>query len=184
VNGRLEFVACLRQAWETHEAELLGFLEHRLGEREAAEDALQDVFLKSLLHGVRFCRVENPRAWLFAVARHTMVDQLRRRRAWVPLPEDLPSPDVESRLPVDELDACVRRNLVEMPPDDRDVIERCDLEGLTVRGYAQAAGLTLPAAKSRLLRARRRLREALIQNCQVRFDDNGQVCCHVSRGSG
>ena len=96
----------------------------------------------------------------------------------------MPSLDLESRLPVDELDGCVRRNLAEMPPDDRDVIERCDLEGLTVRSYAESAGLSLPAAKSRLLRARRRLREALIQNCQVRFDDSGHVCCHVPRGSG
>jgi RNA polymerase sigma-70 factor (ECF subfamily) len=57
------------------------------------------------------------------------------------------------------------------------------LQGHTVRAYAEANGLTLAAAKSRLLRARKRLRERLIENCQVRFDEAGQVCCHQPRDS-
>ncbi len=184
MNEATGTVDCLRRAWESHESELLRYLAHELGARDLAQDVLQDVFLKSMMQGTRFCSVENPRAWLFAVARRAMIDHLRGARAFEPVADDLPAIESDERRPVDELDGCLRRNLVELPPDDRDVIEQCDLAGTTVRAYADASGLTLAAAKSRLLRARRRLRAALILNCRVRFDDRGQVCCHVDREAG
>ncbi|KGG96365.1 hypothetical protein P245_06055, partial [Comamonas thiooxydans] len=83
--------------------------------------------------------------------------------------------------PVDELDACMELNLLALDAEDRHIIAACDLQGQTARAYAEANQLTLAATKSRLLRARKRLRESLILNCQVRFDDSGQVCCHTPR---
>ncbi|WP_018914832.1 sigma factor-like helix-turn-helix DNA-binding protein [Thiomonas sp. FB-6] len=62
---------------------------------------------------------------------------------------------------------------------DRDIVQRCDLDGLTVRAYAESAGLSLPAAKARLLRARKRLRDTLVQRCGVRFDHHGSARCHA-----
>lgn len=59
------------------------------------------------------------------------------------------------------------------------LIEQCDLQGLRQEMYAETQGLTLSAVKSRLLRARQRLRVEIVNNCQVRFDENGHVCCHV-----
>ncbi len=85
------------------------------------------------------------------------------------------------RAPEDELDACLARNLLELDATDRAVIQACDLDRLTVRAYAEANELRLATAKSRLLRARQRLRSNLVSNCQVRFDETGNVCCHVPR---
>lgn len=181
VSAAAPALDCLHRAWNTHEAELLAFLVQRSGDRDAAEDLLQEIFLKSMLQGKRFCAIEHPRAWLFAVARHALIDHLRLKKPLEPLPDELPVPEHEARSPVDELDGCLRRNLAELPFDVREVIEKCDLEGMTVRNYATLCGLTLPAAKSRLLRARQRLRKALVENCQVRFDETGQVCCHAPR---
>jgi RNA polymerase sigma-70 factor (ECF subfamily) len=59
------------------------------------------------------------------------------------------------------------------------VLRRCDLEGMKQHDYAAAAGLTLAAVKSRLLRARKRIREQLLQHCEVEFDTSGNVCCHA-----
>ena len=73
------------------------------------------------------------------------------------------------------------RNLAQLPDDDRRVVEQCDLQGQLQERYANQYGLTLTAVKSRLLRARQRLRKKIVVNCQVRFDENGQVCCHVPR---
>ena len=85
---------------------------------------------------------------------------------------------------MDELDACLSRNLGELDAEDRHIIEACDLNRQTVRSYAEANDLSLAAGKSRLLRARKRLRDSLVRNCQVRFDDVGQVCCYIPRNSG
>jgi RNA polymerase sigma-70 factor (ECF subfamily) len=55
-------------AWHRHEAELRGWLRHRLGSAADAEDLLQDVFLKAMRQGERFCAIDNARVWLFEVA--------------------------------------------------------------------------------------------------------------------
>ena len=170
---------CVLRAWQAHEAELLGFLTRHAGNADSAQDLLQEVFVKALRQGRGFCALDNPRAWLFRVARNALVDAGRLRRPSVELPEDLPAQPADERAPVDALDACIARNLPLLGDEDSDIVQRCDLDGQTVRGYAEATGLSLPAAKARLLRARKRLRESLVERCGVRFDPDGSVCCHA-----
>jgi RNA polymerase sigma-70 factor (ECF subfamily) len=141
----------------------------------------QEVFLKAMRQGQGFCSLENPRAWLFQVARNALIDAARLAKPEVELPEDLAAPPAAERAPVDELDTCIARQLPALDAEERHIVDACDLQGQTVRAYAEANGLTLAAAKSRLLRARKRLRDCLIRNCQVKFDDTGQVCCHQPR---
>ncbi|MDZ7749762.1 MAG: sigma-70 family RNA polymerase sigma factor [Halofilum sp. (in: g-proteobacteria)] len=168
---------CVLGAWHDHERELRGFLINRLGDRDAAEDLLQEVFLRAMREGEGFCRLERPRAWLFRVARNAAVDRERRRRPSEPLPEDLAAEDPEPP-PVDALSTCLERNLADLPEADREIIRHCDLQGTPQRTYAADRGLTVGAVKTRLFRARRRLRERLIRHCRVRFDEHGHVCCH------
>ena len=58
---------------------------------------------------------------------------------------------------------------------DLEAITVCDLESLPQEEYARRKGLSLPGAKSRVQRARKRLRQQLTQTCQVRLDSAGQV---------
>lgn len=175
-------VPCALQAWQTNERELHGFLRKRLQidhDEDAAEDLLHEVFLRLMRQGEKFCEVDNARAWLFQVARNLLIDHQRRRRPTVELPEELPwEPDEPA--PVDSLVACLPRALDCLSPEDRDVLIRCDLGNLTQAEYAAAHGLSLPGAKSRVQRARARLRETLVECCGVHFDaDTGRVCCQV-----
>lgn len=175
---------CVLGAWGAHESELLGFLVRRMRERAAAEDLLQEVFLKAMRQGKNFCALDDPRAWLFMVARNTLIDHVRGAKPLGDLPHDLATIGGGERAPVDELDACLVRNMAELAPGDRKIIEDCDLAGQLLRVFAEREGISLAAAKSRLLRARQRLRYALVRNCQVHFDESGRVCCHVPRGAG
>ena len=172
---------CVGSAWRAHEAELIGYLVRRLGDRSQADDLLQEIFLRAMNQGQGFCRIDNPRAWLFRVARNAVVDHVRTARPWVELPDDLAPITLEERAPVEELDACLAHNLGTLSEDDRNILIACDLQGQTLRAYAETRRLSLAAAKSRLLRARRRLRESLMLNCQVRFDETGRICCHLPR---
>lgn len=173
---------CVARAWAAHERDLLAFLRGHSGQRDTAEDLLQEVFLKAMRQGEGFCTLDNPRAWLFQVARHALIDAARLAKPQVELPEDLAAPADAERPPVDALESCIQRQLPTLANEDRDILQACDLHGQTVRAYAEALGLSLPAAKSRLLRARQRLRERLVQACQVRFDAQGRVCCHQADG--
>jgi RNA polymerase sigma-70 factor (ECF subfamily) len=168
------------KAWHAHEAELRGWLRYRLGNAVDAEDLLQDVFIKAMRQGERFCAIVNARAWLFEVARNALADRMRYAHDMVELPEEL-SADIEDTAAVDSLAGCLPRVLSELSPEDREAITLCDLDRLPQEEYARRTGLSLPAAKSRVQRARKRLREQLTQACQVRFDADGQVCGFVPR---
>ena len=78
---------------------------------------------------------------------------------------------------VDSLAGCLPRVLEKLAQADRDILRHCDLDGMKQADYAARSGLTLAAAKSRLLRARERLRQQLSLDCQVRLDSSGRVCC-------
>ena len=172
---------CLTRAWRAHKAELRGFLSHRVGETAEADDLLQEVFLKALLLGKSFCTLDAPRAWLFHVARNLLIDRLRVRREQVPLPDDLQAEPEPSLAAVDMLSHCLPRVLSELSAEDREAINCCDLQGMTQQDFARRLGLSLPAAKSRVQRARQRLQAQLVHACQVKFDDAGKVCCFVPR---
>lgn len=174
--------ACALRAWQQHQSELKVYLIHRLADPPLAEDLLQEVFIKALREGQKCCTLDNARAWLFQVARNAVADHLRLAKQRVPLPEDLTAEE-HPTAPVDALAQCLERLLPELPADDSDVLRRCDLDGVKLQTYADEHGLTLLAVKSRLQRSRRRMRELLTRQCQVRFDDAGNVCCHVPRGS-
>jgi RNA polymerase sigma-70 factor, ECF subfamily len=106
---------------------------------------------------------------------------MRRRREWVDLPDDLPAGEDDAVLAVDSLASCLTRVLGELSDEDRDAITECDLNGMSQEDYARKLGLSLPGAKSRIQRARKRLRAQLTQSCQVTLDPLGQVCCFVPR---
>lgn len=171
---------CLMRAWQQHEAELRGWLRHRLGNNADVEDQLQELFLKALRQGDRFCSLDNARAWLFEVARNAIADRLRVTRQMVELAQDLAAETGETAA-IDDLASCLPRVLSELSADDRDAITLCDLDGITQEEYARRRGLSLAGAKSRVQRARKRLRARLTEACQVNLDSSGQVADFVPR---
>ncbi|MBK9440553.1 MAG: sigma-70 family RNA polymerase sigma factor [Comamonadaceae bacterium] len=171
---------CLTRAWTAHSEELGGWLRQRVSSPAQAEDLLQDLFLKALRQGERFCDVRNARAWLFEVARNLLADHLRAAHPSVDLPDDLaaPSHDIDT---MDALSACLPRVLSELSPADREAITLCDLQGMAQAEFARQKGLSLSAAKSRLQRARVRLHAQMSQACQVHINDSGLVSDFVPR---
>lgn len=169
---------CVLKAWHDHQVELLGFLIGQVKEPSMADDVLQDVFFKAMREGQDFCDLQNPRAWLFRVARNALTDSHRLRKHWVPVPDHLPDERSPDRAPVDELDVCINATLPDLADSDREILQACDLDSMSQDAYAQAHGVSLAAAKARIRRARERLREALARRCDVVWDVNGQVCCH------
>ena len=176
---------CILDAWNAHEAELLRFVQPRVPNREQARDLVHDVFLKAMKLPDGLCGVMNRRAWLFHVTRNLLIDRYRLTKEQMPLDETVElvdAPGVETA-PVDGLSECLPRVLLELSAEDREAITLCDIQGITQQSYAARAGLTLPSAKARVQRARKRLRARLIEACQVRFDEQGHVCCFVPRVS-
>lgn len=175
---------CLMQAWAKHRVELMQWFSHRTQDSHTAQDLHQEVFLKAMAQGEKFCSVVNARAWLFAVAHNILADQHRHK---VPVElwpqealEDFSEPTQGAPV-VEQLTGCLGRVLTELDATDADIIRRCDLDGMTQQAYAEANGLGLPATKARLRRARERLRMQLTQSCQVQVSPNEGVLDFVPR---
>jgi len=171
---------CLIRAWNAHAAELRSWLRHRSGDDGLADDLLQDLFLRALRQGKRFCDVRNARAWLFEVSRNLLAEHFRVTHKSLPLPDDL-SAQTEEADTIDQLTGCLSRVLSELNPDDRDVIVLCDLQGMAQADYAHLRGIGLSAVKSRVQRARQRLRQRMSQACQVQLSVDGRVTDFVPR---
>ena len=176
---------CIINAWANHEAELRGFLTQRTNNPAQAEDILQETFLRAIVEGNKFCELENPRAWLFRVARNQFIDHSRRIESkphTSALPEDL-AEKFDEIPAVQTLDVCLPTALNKLNNEDRKAIEHCDLDGQTQSDFADNNGLSLVAAKSRIQRARKRLKSELVELCKVNYDEAGNVCCFSSKDS-
>ena len=163
--------AVLRVLLDSH-ARFLAFVERRVGSREVAEDILQEAFVRSL-DGVASLRSsDSATAWFYRVLRNAITDHFRRQdarrraldRIVAEAAEPVPSPD-------EELDAvvcaCVLALLDTLKPEYAEALRQVDLEGMSVRGYGEQAGITAGNAGVRLHRAREALRRQLARTCST-----------------
>ncbi len=128
-----------------------------LGDPQEAEDAVQDAFVRFLER--RPENLENPGAWLTRVLVNGCKSRLRL--AWRrvgPLPDTLATPGPEEREELEEL--------FSLPPEDRAVIHLHYYEGWSTDEIAQMLGQRPGSVRSRLSRAREKLRKLLEQELQ------------------
>lgn len=145
------------------------------GNHEDAEDAMQDAFLKSYSHLKDFQGDSRFYTWLVRIAANEALMRLRKRRPNqfsldepVQTEEDLMprelqdwGPGPEQRFAQTEMRDILSRVIEELEPDYRIVFVLRDMEELSTEETAAAVGISVPAVKSRLLRARLKLREKL-----------------------
>lgn len=123
-----------------------------LGDHAEAEDAVQDTFLKYLEKAPK--DVANPGGWLTRVLVNGCKSRLRLSwRQVVELPETLPAPEPREREELEEL--------WQLPPEERCAIHLFYYEGWSTREIAAITGVAEGTVRSRLSRARERLRALL-----------------------
>jgi RNA polymerase sigma factor (sigma-70 family) len=152
-------------------ARFLGFLERRLGSRDEAEDLLQDALVKSLERAPPLDGEASIIAWFYRVLRNALTDHYRRQGSRGRAIDRLAAESPEAAEPDAELEAaacaCVMGLLDTLKPEYASAIRQVDLEGATVRGYAEEAGITPGNAGVRLHRARESLRKQLVRTCST-----------------
>jgi RNA polymerase sigma-70 factor (ECF subfamily) len=166
--------ACLGDFFEAWGDRLFGLALRLLGDPAAAEDVVQEAFLKLMSGADRFEGRSRLGTWLYRVVYNASLDRLRERRRLLPVPDEgdeapVPPPSVlvDFRQSPEAMvrDAETRRALEEaistLPPPLRAVFFLRDVEGLSTAEAAEALDLTETNLKVRLHRARLLLRERL-----------------------
>ncbi len=150
--------------------------QHITQNREDAEDVVQDAFLKAYTNLQQFQEQSKFYTWLVRIAVNEALMKLRRRRPerTVSLDEEIQvgedsvprevadwSPNPEQNYNQAELREILTKTIQGLPSGFRTVFVLRDVEGLSTEETADALELSIPAVKSRLLRARLQLRERL-----------------------
>jgi RNA polymerase sigma-70 factor (ECF subfamily) len=145
------------------------------GNREDAEDAMQDAFLKSYTHLQSFQGDSRFYTWLVRIAANEALMRLRKRRPnqfsldepiegeddMMPREIEDWGPSPEQRYAQTEMQEILNEVIEKLEPNFRTVFILRDVAELSTEETAQALGISVPAVKSRLLRARLSLRQKL-----------------------
>jgi len=185
-------VSAFEQLVKRYDRNVFRIANHITHSREDAEDVVQEAFLKAYSNLEKFQEQSKFYTWLVRIAVNEALMKLRKRRPerFVSLDEDvkteddsLPrevadwSPNPEQLYNQEELRDILSRTIQGLPPTFRTVFVLRDVEGLSTEETAEALELSVPAVKSRLLRARLQLRERLNRYFQrnkgANVDGNG-----------
>ena len=153
---------------ENHRA-FLRYLERRVGDRELAEDILQDAFAKVIDRPDQAPPDEGVVPWFYRTLRNAAIDQFRRRAAASRAVEAFarevetrttPEPELEA-----EICACVSRLAATLKPDYAEALQEIDVHGTPVKTFAERHGLSASNAGVRVFRAREALKKRLADSC-------------------
>jgi RNA polymerase sigma-70 factor (ECF subfamily) len=171
-------------AWLEFRGRLWKFVARRVSNRADVDDIVQWIFLQMFrsLAGIR--STDRIQAWLYRTARRAIADYYRsaHRRRELPagdasdldaLQFGLEAPKEDSHDARQEVASCLAPVVERLSPADRDAIDMSEIQGLRLEDAAAHAGLSLPAMKSRVQRARRRLRQAVLDCCHIALDARG-----------
>jgi RNA polymerase sigma-70 factor, ECF subfamily len=169
-----------------YEAKIFRLAQHVTQNREDAEDVLQETFLKAYEHLDQFQGNSKFYTWIVRIAVNQALMKLRRRKTdkSVSLDETIDTgednivreiaawgEDPEQLFSREELGEILNTAIQSLEPPYRSVFVLRDIEDLSTEETADALGLSIPAVKSRLLRARLQLREKLTRHFKRRGDD-------------
>jgi RNA polymerase sigma factor (sigma-70 family) len=158
-----------------------GYLARRAS--QDADDLLAEVWLRAYAARRTFDPARGTvRVWSFGIARHVL---LAHWRHVVDLPHDSaaheetadPWPDVDNRLAAAAVAPALRAAIADLPVIERELLLLVAWDGLTPTEAAAVVGVPAPTARTRLFRARQRLRERLEATAQV-----GVVASEPTRG--
>lgn len=176
------------EIWESLADRLRLFLVSKVKDNALADDLLQETFIRihSKIDELRDeTKVE---AWVYQIARNIINDHFRKStpEKVTDMP-DLLEEDAETHEAMGQTIRDMVLFMDELPEQDCQALCQVEFEGLSIKEYAQKAGISYTAAKSRVARARYKLSDLLMNCCHYEFDKYGTVisyhpikccCCH------
>ena len=162
--------------YEQFRGPLKAFITKRIHDEASAEDMVHDVFLK--IHD-RIDSLNEPEklpAWIYQIARNSIIDSYRKRKQTVDTSDSLS--ELEQNQVIDtpeDLNRVVQSMVEKLPTQDKEALILSDFQGVKHSEIARRLGISLSGAKSRVQRARKKLKDLLLECCHFEFDRYGTV---------
>ncbi|MFA8436745.1 MAG: sigma-70 family RNA polymerase sigma factor [Marinifilaceae bacterium] len=165
----------IHNIYRRYSTHLLAFIRQQIRDASTADDLLQEIFLKTMESCISDKEIKNLKSWLFQVARNTIADYFRQQNKpfqaedYINL-NHLNSADFQQILSDDVAD------LIALLPEEYALpLIWSDIEGIPQKEIAKKLDISLPGAKSRIQRARKKLRDQFFECCDIEFDAQGNI---------
>ncbi len=165
--------AAMDLLYDRYSRPVYSFAYRMLGDREHAEDLIQEVFLRAWRRGTRFSETRGSLiSWLFSITHNMAIDELRKQQRR-PKKAESAEPDallasiqdsaepVESQAVLADRQRIIRNALVDLPASQREVLEMAYFNGLTQREIAEHLDTPLGTIKTRMRLGLRKLQESV-----------------------
>jgi RNA polymerase sigma-70 factor (ECF subfamily) len=170
----------LADIWTELGTRLRRFIGRRVNDPHAADDITQDVLLRVQTQLDALPAGDKLPAWVFAVARNAVIDHYRARavRNHADISGVEPAADTseaERQQTIRDLTPCLTRMVEQLPEPYREAMKLAHGDGLSQQEVAERLAISLSGAKSRVQRARRQLREMILDCCRIERDARSNV---------
>ncbi|MFA0439918.1 RNA polymerase subunit sigma [Vibrio sp. 10N.286.49.C2] len=165
--------------WLEHHDQLRGYIVKQMKSPDVADDILQDVYLKASQKQHQLKSQDHLKSWLFRITHNAIMDFYRSQQ----IHDELNDDHAEEELTVvqtnlQEVGQCLRPILECLPEKYRRPMVLSELEGLSQQQVADQLELSLSATKSRIQRGRVKLKDILIDYCNMEFGREGIIDFH------
>lgn len=155
-------------------SELKKFIYRQVGNKQDAEDIVQDVFIKAQLKGNQLKESEKFIAWMYRITRNSIIDYYRakKKRIAVQVSENA---EEEYNVFNDCVIICLKQLQKTLPLPYRESLELTEGENLSQKELAMRLGISYSGAKSRVQRARQMLKDKMTELYKIETDRYGNV---------
>ncbi|HLV13956.1 MAG TPA: sigma-70 family RNA polymerase sigma factor [Xanthomarina sp.] len=157
--------------WNLYAEDLKHFILSRVKNREVAADLLQDTFIKIHTKKASLKAEDKLKAWVFSVARHTVLDYFRKQQIRFS-PDDTALVFIDADKEHTEYD-CLQGIIKQLPKKYRDPLFLADIKGLKQAEVADKLQLPLPTVKSQIQRARKLIAQGYMDCCDLKMNPQG-----------
>lgn len=167
--------------WNKFRNELLIFIKTKVNDEYEAEDLLQEVFIKIYKNIEHLDNQAKLKSWLYKITNNTIIDYYRKKNHSTLLVDELENvKDVqmneeENSNMNDEMVNCLKSFLYELPDKYKEPLEMYEFKGMKHKEISKKLNISLSGSKTRIQRARGKLKEVLSECCDIEFDVYGNI---------
>lgn len=162
------------EIWEEYKSSLFGYIKKRVLDEDDAKDILQDVLLKSYQYCSSGKTVIYLKSWLYKITQNSIIDYYKKANKNISISFDLVEVNSEKSI-LGEASDYIKVLLQLLPDDYARPLYMSDIEGIDQKTIAENLELTLSNTKSRIQRARVKLKERFLECCVVSFGESGEM---------
>lgn len=165
-----------KNIWDNFNQKLYSFIFNRVGNHVEAEDVLQEVFLKIHTNIELLNDSDKLPAWIYTITRNSIIDYYRKKGKKQDVEfHDYMQPQEFSLKGngFKEIKGCLNSFVNLLPDKYKESVELSEIKGIKQKEVAERLNISLPAAKSRILRGKDMIKQHFIDCCKFKLDEKG-----------